>query len=143
MDLQAEWAMRLFSGRAELPSGTVGDSAGAGVSVLAAHMEYERTRRHMEPRPQFPHGEYSSFLDELSVEAGRDVRLALSNDALLGPHEGSGAAAATTKDELYRLLFTDAPVIPQQYRLMDRDPSVALAALKVVRDAAEAFATVA
>lgn len=60
MELQARWAAMIVTGRAIPPTGALGCDM----------VSQEQAIRELQPRPQFPHGDYVSFSDSIAREIG-------------------------------------------------------------------------
>ncbi|GBB84739.1 hypothetical protein RclHR1_11300008 [Rhizophagus clarus] len=58
IELQARWACMVFSGKISLPE----------YEVMLKGLEEERKIRNKKPRPQFPHGDYINFADDIAKE---------------------------------------------------------------------------
>jgi dimethylaniline monooxygenase (N-oxide forming) len=97
MELQARWAARVLSGAQPAPSR---DAMLAGIAA-------ERRIRELRPRPQFPHGDYVTYADDLAGEIG--VLPELSDRHPLRPQILRG------------------PVVPAHYRLTGPHAAPALA----------------
>mmetsp|Transcript_65861 Transcript_65861/g.122905 ORF Transcript_65861/g.122905 Transcript_65861/m.122905 type:complete len:513 (-) Transcript_65861:90-1628(-) len=108
MELQARWAIGVFSGRLSRP---------AGPDALEA-LKHERAIRQQQPRPQFPHGNY--------------VELAETLARWVGVHPQELMDAEHTDPTSVREQLRDGPLLPFHYRLVGfcANPSVAIAAIQ-------------
>ncbi|CAE8603970.1 unnamed protein product [Polarella glacialis] len=91
MELQARYALGLFSGRLQQPT----------PEVFSAGLAEERQIRAKRPRPQFPHGDYVGMTDSLAK--------------LVGVHPGE--ILANEAHPLHAKLC-DGPLLPFHYRLV-------------------------
>jgi dimethylaniline monooxygenase (N-oxide forming) len=97
LELQARWALGVFSGSITAPD----------LDEISAGLAKSRSIRYKRPRPQFPHGDYVGFADELASLAG--VMPDLSTD-----------------QDIYNRLWS-GPLIPSHFRLNGRHANKALA----------------
>jgi dimethylaniline monooxygenase (N-oxide forming) len=97
IELQARWAAALVAGAVPRPSAA---SAQAGIDREIAI----RSRR---PRPQFPHGEYVAFADEIAGELGIFPVDSSTGDMNIAVRKG--------------------PVVPAHYRLVGPHANVEVA----------------
>ncbi|HEY0328412.1 MAG TPA: NAD(P)-binding domain-containing protein [Rhodopseudomonas sp.] len=97
IELQARWAAALLAGAVPRPS----------AATAQAGMEREIAIRCQRPRPQFPHGEYVAFADEIAGELGIFPVAASSGEMNIAVRQG--------------------PVVPAHYRLVGPHAKVELA----------------
>lgn len=105
MELQARWSMSVFSGKTKYPDQ---ETLEKGISV-------EKGLRDLNPHPQFPHGDYVNFADDLAKE----LDLLPDFERLLRENPA-----------LHHKLW-EGPLIPPHYRLYGRNQNTELA-LKII-----------
>eukprot|EP00051_Salpingoeca_urceolata_P019195 m.277108 g.277108 ORF g.277108 m.277108 type:complete len:667 (+) comp19371_c1_seq2:158-2158(+) len=117
IELQARWAMGVWSGRLPMPSD----------STLRAGVAAEQAIRALQPRPQFPHGDYVQLADHLATLVGvLPTSKAAEGNGVRG-HCGDDVVASATA------AMWDSPVVPANFRLTGFAASPAVAAAEILR----------